>query len=170
MGRSYALHACPLGELLLVAHELAVTEVHLRRGKHVPPLHEAWTEAGDHPILNLAKAELDAYFAGRLHVFTVPIEPFGGTPFQQGAWSTLLQIPYGKTRTYAEQAAMMGKPRATRAVGAANSRNPISIIVPCHRVIGSDGSLTGYAGGVEAKRTLLALEAAAGPIPSQVVI
>ncbi|NBT77071.1 MAG: methylated-DNA--[protein]-cysteine S-methyltransferase, partial [Betaproteobacteria bacterium] len=80
------------------------------------------------------------------------------------------QIPYGKTRTYAEQAAMMGKPRATRAVGAANSRNPISIIVPCHRVIGSDGSLTGYAGGVEAKRTLLALEAAAGPNPSQVVI
>jgi methylated-DNA-[protein]-cysteine S-methyltransferase len=163
MIRSYALHACPLGELLLVAHELAVTEVHLRHGKHVPPLHKTWTEADDNPILNLAKAELDAYFAGRLQVFTVPIEPFGGTPFQQGAWSTLLQIPYGKTRTYAEQAAMMGKPRAMRAVGAANSRNPISIIIPCHRVIGSDGSLTGYAGGVEAKRTLLALEAARKP-------
>ena len=170
MGRSYALHACPLGELLLISNERALTDVHLLHGKHVPPVEEAWTETDDHPILNLAKAELDAYFAGRLHVFTVPIEPFGGTPFQQGAWSTLLQIPYGKTRTYAEQAAMMGKPRATRAVGAANSRNPISIIVPCHRVIGSDGSLTGYAGGVEAKRTLLALEAAASPNLSQVVI
>jgi methylated-DNA-[protein]-cysteine S-methyltransferase len=170
MNRSYALHACPLGELLLVAHELALTEVHLRHGKHVPPLHEAWTKADDHPILHLAKAELDAYFAGRLHVFTVPIQPFGGTPFQQGAWSTLLQIPFGETRTYAQQAALMGKPSATRAVGAANGRNPICIIIPCHRVIGSNGSLTGYAGGVEAKRTLLALEAAAGPNLSQVVI
>lgn len=163
MNHFYSLHVCPLGELLLVATERALREVHLRHGKHVPPLDEAWTRADDHPILNLAKAELDAYFAGQLHVFTVPIEPFGGTPFQQGVWSTLLQIPYGETRTYAEQAVMMGKPRATRAVGAANSRNPISIIIPCHRVIGSDGSLTGYAGGVEAKRTLLAIEAAAFP-------
>ena len=160
MKYSYSLHACPLGELLLVSTERDLTEVHLRHGKHVPTLNESWTRADEHPILKYAKAELDAYFAGRLHVFTVPIEPLGGTLFQQSAWSTLLQIPYGETRTYAEQAIMMGKPRATRAVGAANSKNPISIIVPCHRVIGSDGSLTGYAGGVEAKQRLLTLEAA----------
>lgn len=162
MNYSYSLHACPLGELLLVATEQALTEVHLRHGKHVPLLDEAWTKADDHQILSLAKTELDAYFAGQLQGFTVPIEPVG-TPFQQRAWSALLQIPFGETRTYAEQASSLGKPTATRAVGAANGKNPICIIVPCHRVIGSNGSLTGYAGGVDAKRTLLALEAAARP-------
>ena len=161
MNRSYSLHACPLGELLLVANQSALTEVHLRHGKHVPAISEAWVEAHSHPILKLAKAELDAYFGGQLQVFTVPIEPFGGTPFQKGAWATLLKIPYGETRTYGEQAALMGQPRATRAVGAANGKNPISIIVPCPRVVGSNGSLTGYAGGIDAKRTLLALEASA---------
>jgi len=170
MIRSHSRHACPLGELLLISNERALTDVHLLHGKHVPPVEEAWIETNDHPILNLAKAELDAYFAGRLHLFSVPIEPSGGTPFQRGAWATLLRIPYGETRTYAEQAALMGKPGATRAVGAANSRNPISFIIPCHRVIGSDGSLTGYAGGVEAKRRLLTLEAAARTNRSQVVI
>lgn len=162
MNYHYSLSNCPLGELLLVAHDQAVTELHLRHGKHVPLLDPSWVKSNDHPILNLAETELDAYFAGQLQGFTVPIEP-AGTPFQRRAWSALLQIPFGETRTYAQQAASVGKPSATRAVGAANGKNPICIIVPCHRVIGSNGSLTGYAGGIEAKRVLLALEAAASP-------
>jgi len=103
-------------------------------------------------------AALDAYFSGRDVPFVVPLAP-AGTPFQREVWTALREIPFGATASYAEIAKRIGRPRAVRAVGAANARNPIAIFVPCHRVIGADGSLTGYAGGLERKRALLALEA-----------
>ncbi len=114
-------------------------------------------ERADHPVLVRAERQLAEYFAGQRHAFDVPLDPVG-TPFQRSAWLELREIPYGETRTYGEQAAAIGRPRAPRAVGAANGRNPLSIFVPCHRVIGADGSLTGFAGGLETKRFLLALE------------
>jgi methylated-DNA-[protein]-cysteine S-methyltransferase len=104
------------------------------------------------------RAALDAYFSGRAVAFDVPLAPIG-TPFQREVWTALRDIPFGGTASYAEVARRIGRPRAARAVGAANARNPIAILVPCHRVIGADGSLTGYAGGLERKRALLALEA-----------
>lgn len=113
----------------------------------------------DHPVLAEAARQLDAYFAGDLRRFTVPLR-FEGTEFQKAVWAALLTIPYGETRSYGAIAAQIGRPDAQRAVGAANGRNPISIIAPCHRVIGSGGSLTGFAGGLEAKRYLLDLERA----------
>jgi methylated-DNA-[protein]-cysteine S-methyltransferase len=103
-------------------------------------------------------AALDAYFSGRHVPFVVPLAPVG-TPFQREVWTALREIPFGATASYAEIAKRIGRPRAVRAVGAANARNPIAIFVPCHRVIGTNGSLTGYAGGLERKRALLALEA-----------
>jgi len=110
------------------------------------------------PSLAALRNALDAYFAGRASLFDVPLAP-EGTPFQRAVWQALLEIPFGATASYAEIARRIGRPKAVRAVGAANARNPIAIIVPCHRVIGTDGSLTGYAGGLERKRALLALEA-----------
>jgi len=102
--------------------------------------------------------ELDEYFAGRLHEFTVPLD-LRGTPFQRQVWELLRGIPYGETRSYSQIAHALGRPAAVRAVGGANARNPVSIIVPCHRVIGSDGTLTGYGGGLDKKEALLKLEA-----------
>lgn len=115
-------------------------------------------ERADHPVLALAARQLAEYFSSGRRMFNVPLDPVG-TPFQLRAWSHLRDIPYGMTRTYGEQAAAMGQPTASRAVGGANGRNPLSILVPCHRVIGANGSLTGFAGGLETKRLLLGLEA-----------
>jgi len=154
----YLHHPCPVGELLIVSNDQAITAVHITHGKYVPAVESGWTPARFHPVLKQAQRELDDYFNGRLQSFGVAIDPVG-TTFQKSAWAALTQIPFGETRTYAEQAVAIGRPRATRAVGAANGKNPISIIVPCHRVIGRDGSMTGFAGGLDAKRTLLGLEA-----------
>lgn len=110
------------------------------------------------PVVRQAAAELEEYFAGRRKVFTVPLS-LHGTPFQLRAWAALCAIPYGETRSYAQQAADIGNPRACRAVGMANHRNPVLILVPCHRVIGANGSLVGYGGGLAVKRALLTLEA-----------
>ena len=107
-------------------------------------------------------AELAAYFAGARRVFTVPLDP-AGTPFQRRVWEALRSIPYGKTASYGAIAAQIGNPRAARAVGMANHCNPIPILIPCHRVVGAGGELTGYAGGLEIKRRLLELEADHGP-------
>lgn len=104
-------------------------------------------------------AQLDEYFAGVRHEFDLPVAPHG-TAFQLSAWAALRDIPYGETRSYTQQAAAIGRPAAVRAVGAANGRNPVSIVVPCHRVVGAAGSLTGYGGGLAAKRWLLAHERA----------
>lgn len=103
------------------------------------------------------RQELDLYFQGRLKVFATPLETIG-TAFQQQVWNALLTIPYGETRSYKEQAQQLGNPKAVRAVAAANGQNKVSILIPCHRVIGSDGKLTGYAGGLNRKQSLLALE------------
>ncbi|MFK7988631.1 MAG: methylated-DNA--[protein]-cysteine S-methyltransferase [Sandaracinaceae bacterium] len=119
---------------------------------------DAATDAPSHPVLAQLRQELDAYFAGARRAFEVPLDPHG-TAFQRQVWAALEAIPFGATRTYAQLAASVGRPRAARAVGAANGRNPISIVVPCHRVIGANGQLTGFAGGLRNKRWLLEHEA-----------
>jgi methylated-DNA-[protein]-cysteine S-methyltransferase len=112
---------------------------------------------GDAPVLTAAIRQLDEYFAGTRISFDLPLD-LHGTPFQLSAWRALAEIPYGETRTYAQQAAVIGRPTAVRAVGAANGRNPLSIVLPCHRVVGSDGDLRGFGGGLEVKEWLLAFE------------
>ena len=123
-------------------------------------------ERGEDALLSRARTELAAYFAGTLREFTVPLEPTG-TPFQLRVWEALRAIPFGVTRSYREVATRIGQPTATRAVGLANGRNPIAVIVPCHRVIGADGSLTGYGGGLARKRTLLDHEARCAGTPAR---
>ena len=122
-------------------------------------------EPGESALTRQLGCELAGYFAGERQTFDVPLD-LVGTPFQQEVWRALLTIPYGRTRSYAEQARQVGRPTAMRAVAAANGANKISIVVPCHRVIGSDGSLTGYGGGVPRKHWLLALERGERPLPA----
>lgn len=137
----------PIGPLTLQADEAAVTAIRFGAG--------GAQDAS--PLLDAAEAQLREYFAGTRRTFDLPLAP-RGTAFQQRVWAALRAIPYGETRTYGELAAAIGSPNASRAVGMANHRNPIPIIIPCHRVIGANGTLTGYAGGLEIKRRLLALE------------
>jgi len=111
----------------------------------------------DHPILNTTRIQLEEYLAGKRTDFDVPLD-LRGTEFQRSAWRALATIPYGETATYGEQAMRIGRPKAVRAIGAANGRNPVSIILPCHRVVGASGDLTGFAGGLETKSGLLELE------------
>jgi len=146
----------PVGELTLFASDRGLAAVlwpnELRRIRLTPV-----EEDPQHPLLLETERQLNAYFAGELREFTVPLD-FSGTEFQKKVWLALTAIPYGETRSYADIAREIGHPGAVRAVGAANGRNPISIIAPCHRVIGSNGKLTGFAGGLEAKAFLLAIE------------
>jgi methylated-DNA-[protein]-cysteine S-methyltransferase len=114
-------------------------------------------QSGPADVLDATAIQLDEYFAGTRTAFDLPLD-LQGTPFQVAAWEALAEIPHGETRTYAEQAARIGRPAAVRAVGAANGRNPLSIVLPCHRVIGSDGDLRGFAGGLDVKAALLAFE------------
>jgi len=142
----------PIGPLAVVADDAAIVAVHfpntpLRDGEGGP-------RDDDHPLLRQAAEQLAEYFAGERTAFDVPLAP-AGTPFQLAAWTALRSIPYGETVSYGEQARRLGDPNKSRAVGAANGRNPIPIIVPCHRVVGSNGHLTGFGGGVEAKAWLL---------------
>ena len=159
MTRHFQWCASPLGELLLAASDRGITDVHVRAGKYVPAIQRDWVEAPRNPMLLELQRELDAYFAGDLRQFRVALDP-QGTEFQKRAWAALAAIPYGETRTYGQQAVAIGRPQAARAVGAANGRNPIGIVVPCHRVIGADGAMTGYASGVDCKVFLLKLEGA----------
>jgi methylated-DNA-[protein]-cysteine S-methyltransferase len=145
----------PIGEILLAADDEGLT--HLLMAPFDPP---AGPRDDDDPILTRARAQLTAYFAGELTEFELPLHP-AGTEFQRRVWDALTTIPYGRTASYGEIAAAIGAPGAARAVGLANGRNPISIIVPCHRVIGSGGALTGYGGGLDRKRYLLGLETGA---------
>ena len=145
----------PMGSLLLLSDGKALTGLHMRD----TTIKDGWIE--DAGPFAEALDQLAAYFAGKLTTFTLPLS-LAGTPFQLRAWDALRAIPYGQRITYGEQARNLGIPGAARAVGAANGRNPISILVPCHRVVGADGSLTGYAGGMERKAILLALERSAG--------
>lgn len=146
----------PLGKLTLVADDAALKEI-FWSGEDIQPVAGVMPHQGNNALLDQASSELIDYFNGDLTAFTVPLAP-EGTAFQQAAWQALCRIPYGETRSYAEQAHAINKPKAVRAIGAANGRNPIPVIIPCHRVIGSDGSLTGYAGGLAIKTYLLELE------------
>ncbi|MGH8821789.1 MAG: methylated-DNA--[protein]-cysteine S-methyltransferase, partial [Rhodoferax sp.] len=128
--------------------------------RHLPD-RSGWHVDARHPVLVRAVQQLTEYFAGERTVFDLPLDLRGGTAFQQSVWHALLRIPRGTTTSYGAISSGLGKPAAVRAVGAAVGRNPISVIVPCHRVLGSDGSLTGYAGGLDRKVALLQLEAAA---------
>lgn len=153
----------PLGELTLVTDGEAITGLYMTEHRNAPDPdgHGPRVQPDEGPaVLARAAAELAAYFAGELCEFTVPVAA-RGTDFQQRVWRGLRDIPYGHTWAYAQLADHIGAPGAARAVGLANGRNPVSVIVPCHRVIGADGSLTGYGGGMDRKRTLLALESRA---------
>jgi methylated-DNA-[protein]-cysteine S-methyltransferase len=131
----------------------------MQEGRTAASINPEWRSA-DEPFADVRR-QLCEYFDGERDAFDLPLE-MSGTPFQRRVWQALQQIPYGETTTYGELARRMGRPAASRAVGLANGRNPIAVIVPCHRVIGSDGSLTGYGGGLERKRLLLDLEAGRG--------
>jgi methylated-DNA-[protein]-cysteine S-methyltransferase len=147
----------PWGPLVAVSDGTALTALYFPGQAHEPTPGAAWHES-EVPLFATLHAELEAYVAGRSTTFSVPLAP-RGTPFQQAVWRALLGIPSGHTTTYGAIDGIVGAPRAVRAVGAAIGRNPIAILVPCHRVIGRDGGLTGYAGGLDRKRALLALEA-----------
>ena len=155
----------PVGELTLIASDAGLRAVLWQddRVTRVPLPADIVDDPG-HPVLRAAVAQLGEYFAGTREDFDLPLAP-EGTPFQQKTWEALRAIPYGETISYGEQARRLGSPSAVRAVGAANGRNPISIIVPCHRVIGSNGSLTGFAAGLEAKAWLLRHESSEAALP-----
>jgi methylated-DNA-[protein]-cysteine S-methyltransferase len=147
----------PVEELTLVASDKGLVAVLWENDKPGRvPLGEL-VEQDDHAVLIQAERQLDEYFTGWRKNFSIPLD-MRGTHFQRSVWDALLAIPFGETRTYGQLAKQLGNPQAARAVGAANGRNPISIIVPCHRVIGSSGRLTGFAGGLDAKERLLNLE------------
>lgn len=147
----------PVGQLQLVASRDALVAVLWDCEKPNRVKLATLVEDPEHPILKLAKQQLEEYFTGQRTSFEVPLD-FAGTPFQKSVWQALLNIPYGETRTYRDIALEIGNPKAVRAVGAANGRNPISIIAPCHRVIGTNGTLVGFAGGLERKEILLNIE------------
>ncbi len=148
----------PVGQLTLVASDTKLLAILWEGDNPARVRLGTLQEYQDHSVLMETEQQLRQYFARHLKKFTVPLE-FNGTSFQKSVWAALLSIPYGETRSYAQIAKQIGRPKAVRAVGAANGKNPISIIAPCHRVIGTNGSLTGFAGGLEAKRYLLGLEA-----------
>ncbi len=156
MTKSACFVQTPLGTLTLAEWNGALKELRFA------PQMEADEKLMQTPLLRHAEEELLEYFAGKRTAFTVPMAP-EGTPFQQAVWRILLTIPYGETRTYGEVAKLIGNPKASRAVGMANHRNPLAIFYPCHRVIGAGGKLTGYGGGISVKEFLLTLEKALPP-------
>ncbi len=165
----YTEIASPLGTIGLRATAHGMTGLYMEEHRHGPDLAEraGWTR-DDVPFAQ-ARLQLAEYFAGTRTVFDLALDrdAIGGTAFQRRVWAALLEIPYGETISYGELARRIGQPAAVRAVGLANGRNPVSVVVPCHRVIGASGRLTGYGGGMERKSTLLALEARArgGELP-----
>ncbi|HWF59786.1 MAG TPA: methylated-DNA--[protein]-cysteine S-methyltransferase [Nitrospira sp.] len=153
----YDYYQSPRGRILLVADDQALTGLYFAGQKYHPRIDRKWKRADKHEPLRQAKRELSEYFDGKRTRFTVALAP-QGTPFQRAVWKSIASVEFGQTITYGELARRAGRPGSARAAGAATGRNPISIIVPCHRIVGSNGSLTGYAGGLAKKRALLALE------------
>jgi methylated-DNA-[protein]-cysteine S-methyltransferase len=145
----------PIGPLTLTWAAGALTGLHMQHQAHLPP-QAALLERDDAPFPDVV-GQLEAYFGGALKTFDVPLQ-LAGTEFQRAVWRALMDIPYGETRSYAQIALAVGKPGAQRAVGLANGRNPVAVIVPCHRVIAADGTMGGYGGGLDRKRYLLELE------------
>lgn len=157
MNYFYKTISSPLGTLTIIANDNALKSIvwmgeEINEKKFPNPILK-----NSHPILKQTETELREYFAGKRKKFTIKLDP-NGTDFQKKSWKFLQSIPYGETRSYGEQAAGIGNKKGCRAVGGANGKNPIPIIIPCHRVIGSNGTLTGFASGVEIKKTLLDLE------------
>jgi len=159
MSATHVVIASPIGDLTVVAEEGAITHLLMDAAKYRPENPEVLGEPGDPTVEPFAStaSQLDAYFAGSLRRFSLPLAPRGDA-FHQRVWALLREIPYGETRSYGQLAVALGDRNLAQAVGTANGRNPIAIVVPCHRVIGADGSLVGYAGGLDRKRFLLALE------------
>jgi len=157
----YARIDSPIGELLLVGDGHVLHRLQMLEGRLAVFIDPAWTR--DDQAFAEARTQLEEYFEGRRTEFELPLAP-AGSPFQLRVWEALREIPYGCTASYAEIARRVGAPSAARAVGVANRSNPIAIVVPCHRVIGADGTLTGYAGGLDRKRLLLDLEAGVLPL------
>lgn len=153
--KQHTLIDSPYGPLTLVATDGSLCGVYMTDQRHRPP-EESFGDRDPGPFTETAR-QLDAYFAGELTDFDLPFS-LVGTPFQRSVWEQLLRIPFGETRTYGELAEALGNPAASRAVGLANGKNPISVIVPCHRVIGANGNLTGYGGGLPRKQRLLDFE------------
>lgn len=153
----YSYLDSPVGALLLARDDVGITGLYLPAGKNAISPRADWVR--DDAAFDDVRAQLGEYFAGTRRAFELPLHP-AGTAFQQQVWTALRDIPYGQTASYGATAAAIGTPSAARAVGLANGQNPISIVVPCHRVIGANGSLTGYGGGLDAKRWLLSHETA----------
>lgn len=153
----FATMPSPVGELTIAADDLGITAVGFPGELSFPGELAVPGDAAASPLVREAERQLRAYFAGRLTRFDVPLNP-SGTAFQKAVWRALCAVPHGATASYGDIAAAVGKPRGARAVGLASGRNPIAIVVPCHRIIGRDGSLTGYGGGLDRKRWLLAHE------------
>jgi methylated-DNA-[protein]-cysteine S-methyltransferase len=157
MSLAYKWIDSPVGKLKLVASDKGLVAILWEKDKPRRVLLSELSENDQHPVLVETERQLGEYFSGKRKVFSVALD-MRGTPFQKNVWEALLAIPFGETRSYGQLARQLGNPRAMRAVGAANGRNPVSIIVPCHRVIGSSRKLTGFAGGLETKAQLLHLE------------
>ena len=152
-----AVMPSPTGDLTLIASDAGLAAVLWSDSDRLHARYSPRYDAPDHPVISATVRQLGEYFAGTRTEFDLPLDPTG-TAFQRAVWSALLAIPYGETRSYADIARAIGQPTATRAVGAANGQNPISIVTPCHRVIGSSGALTGFGGGLPNKILLLDLE------------
>ncbi|HEV2448018.1 MAG TPA: methylated-DNA--[protein]-cysteine S-methyltransferase [Candidatus Sulfopaludibacter sp.] len=162
MRAAYQWMETPIGRLMLVADEAGLREVWFEKGRTAPVIDPGW-QSGGSPLDEPAR-QLHAYFAGELQRFDLVLQP-EGTPFQLRVWDLLTNIPFGETISYGELARRAGNPAASRAVGLANGSNPIPIVIPCHRVIGSNGKLTGYGGGLETKRWLLDFECTQMKLP-----
>jgi methylated-DNA-[protein]-cysteine S-methyltransferase len=158
----YRVVDSPIGELMLSGDDGVLRGLAFMDSDRAPSVNEAWVR--DESAFGDVATQLEAYFNGELTRFDLKLAS-GGTPFQQRVWSALQEIPYGTTTTYGRLAEQLGDPKSVRAVGLANGRNPIAIIIPCHRVIGADGGLVGYGGGMTRKRWLLAHEAGEGRLP-----
>ncbi len=152
----YTRVSSPVGPLLLAATERGLAVLEFARGEFPPRDGHTWIESPQHT--EMCRRQIEEYFAGERKQFDFPLD-LHGTEFEQRCWLALLEIPYGETRSYADIARAIGNPKACRAVGLANGKNPIAIVVPCHRVVGANGNLTGYGGGLDIKRKLLELEA-----------
>ena len=148
----------PYGGMLLTASERGLTGVYFDRQKYYPRVGAEWELGRTHAVLKAARKQLKEYFSGKRRDFDLPLDP-AGTPFQRSVWRQIAKVRFGKTVSYGELARRTGRPGSARAAGAATGRNPIGIVVPCHRIVGANGSLTGYAGGLDRKRALLELEA-----------
>jgi methylated-DNA-[protein]-cysteine S-methyltransferase len=158
----YARISTPLGGAFATLHDEALAGLYFDGARHSPCIESEWQRDDSHPLALACARQLDEYFAGLRRSFDLPLAP-RGTPFQQRVWAQIARVPFGATITYAQLAARAGAGEAVRAAGAATGRNPLTIVVPCHRIVGSDGALTGYAGGLERKRRLLELEGALQP-------